>query len=233
MTTVLMPLDPSVSPQQAARLLSIRADLLPPEIREGRRARRTRAFVIASLVLVLVLLGTWYTLAANDRKAAQTESSEALAQLTTVQRKQQGDRRVQGLIKVESGTTLLQKELAAVLRNDLSWASLLDLIRDTGTDKEVTVGEISASLTEGLGAPDGMVGTMTITGTAANKKVVAGYVDALSALTKKKKGVSNPFVTSISTVDKRVSFSITLTITDKALCGRLVEKSHACTDGTD
>ena len=233
MTTVLMPLDPSVSPQQAARVLSIRADLLPPEIREGRRARRTRAFVIASLVLVLALLGTWYTLAANDRKAAQTESSEALAQLTTVQRKQQGDRRVQGLIKVESGTTLLQKELAAVLRNDLSWASLLDLIRDTGTDKEVTVGEISASLTEGLGAPDGMVGTMTITGTAANKKVVAGYVDALSALTKKKKGVSNPFVTSISTVDKRVSFSITLTITDKALCGRLVEKSHACTDGTD
>ena len=233
MTTVLMPLDPSVSPQQASRVLSIRADLLPPEIREGRRARRTRAFVLVSLALVLALMGTWYTLASNDRKDAQAESSNALAQLTAVQRKQQGDKRVQGLIKVESGTALLEKELAAVLAKDLSWANLLDLIRDTGTDKDVTVDEIAASLATPDRAAEGTVGTMTITGTAANKKVVAGYVDALSALTKKEKGVSNPFVTNISTVDKGVNFSITLTITEESLCVRLAEKDQSCTDGDD
>ncbi|WP_229071957.1 PilN domain-containing protein [Actinoplanes sp. DH11] len=225
MTTVLMPLDPSVSPQQAARVLSIRADLLPPEIRDGRRARRTRGLILVSLTLVLALLGSWYWVAIQDLNDARAENNDAFVQLTDVQRAQQRDPEVQTLIKSENGTALLTKELKAVLVSDLSWANLLDLIRDRAVGEKVTVREISASLDDDVAAGATSVGTLTVTGRAANKKVVAGYVDALSTDIE---DVSNPFVSSISNTDDGVSFSITVTITKEALCGRLVDEDHAC-----
>lgn len=203
MTTVLMPLDPSVSPAQAARVLSIRADLLPPEIRDGRRARRTRGFVLVSLTVVLALLGGWYWLAVQDLDAARTENNDAFAQLTDAQRAQQKDPEVQGLIKVENGTTLLANELKAALANDLSWANMLDLIRDRADDVDVTVGEITGSLDSANSDTSvaGEVGSLTVTGSAKNKKVVAAYVDALSDL----EDVSNPFVSSIAGNNGKVS----------------------------
>ncbi|WP_433828598.1 hypothetical protein ACQP2E_04450 [Actinoplanes sp. CA-015351] len=230
MTTVLMPVDPSVSPAQAARVLSVRADLLPPEIRDGRRARRTRGFVLVSLTLVLAMLGGWYWLAIQDLDAARTENNDAFAQLTDVQRAQQKDPEVQGLIKVDNGTALLTKELKAALANDLSWANMLDLIRDRADDVDVTVAEITASLdsaNSGTVSTAGEVGTLTVTGTAKNKKVVAAYVDALSDL----EDASNPFVSSIAGGDGKVAFSITVTITEDALCGRLVDSDHVCPSG--
>jgi cytoskeletal protein RodZ len=227
MTTVLMPLDPSVSPQQAARVLSIRADLLPPEIRDGRRARRTRGFILISLTVVVALLGSWFWIAVQDLDAARAENSDAFSALTDVQRTQQKDPEVQGLIKTENGITLLTKELKAVLANDLSWANLLDLIRAKATAENVKVAEITAALGEDPTAGSGAVGSLTVTGTAENKKVVAAYVDALSDLT----DVSNPFVSSIASDEDQVSFSITVSITDKSLCGRLVEEDHTCPSG--
>ncbi|MEU4694316.1 PilN domain-containing protein [Actinoplanes sp. NPDC023714] len=229
MTTVLMPLDPSVSPQQAARVLTIRADLLPPEIRDGRRARRTRAFVLVSLALVLGLLGSWYWLAVQDLNTARDENNAAFSQLTDVQRTQQKDPEVQALIKTENGTTLLARELETVLTDDLSWANLLDLIRARAEDEDVTVSEISASLAASDAVPTtgNAVGTATVTGTAENKKVVAAYVDALSDL----EDIANPFVSSISSTGGTVSFSISVTITKAALCGRLVDEDHVCPAG--
>jgi hypothetical protein len=228
MTTVLMPLDPSVSPQQAARVLSIRADLLPPEIRDGRRARRTRGLVLVSLTLVLAMLGGWYWFAVQDLDAARTENNDAFSTLTDVQRSQQKDPRVQGLIKTENGITQLTNELKAVLVNDLSWANLLDLVRSKAAGQDVTVAEIAAALDDATTTGGTSVGSLTVTGTAANKKVVAGYVDALSDL----KDLSNPFVSSIAnTDDKKVTFSIKVTITEEALCGRLVDDDHVCPSG--
>ena len=58
-TTALMPIDPAVSPQRVARILPIRANLLPSEITAGRNARRTRFALIGAVLVVVVVLARW------------------------------------------------------------------------------------------------------------------------------------------------------------------------------
>jgi Tfp pilus assembly protein PilN len=220
-TTALMPLDPSVSPQQAARVLTIRADLLPPEIRDGRRARRARSFVLVSLVLVLTALGSWYTVAAGAKNDAVEEYNQTLDQLAKVQRDQKEDAEVQRMIEVKQGNTLLEKELKTLLGKDMSWANLIDLIRDKGADASVEVNEINGGLPAddaGQAGTDADLGTLQVTGTADSKKEVAEYVNALGKLDY----LSNPFVNSVTEEKepKVVKFVLTVTITDKGLCGR-------------
>lgn len=219
-TTALMPLDPTVSPQQAARVLTIRADLLPPEIRDGRRARRTRAFVLISLVLALAGLGGWYVSATSAKNKAETEYNQTLGQLAAVQNQQKKDKAVQKMIAVKHGNTVLAKELTALLSQDMSWANLLDLIGDTAEDTGVSVKEIAGGLAEGAAtdkAQSGALGTLDVSGTAANKKEVAEYVEALGKLTY----LSHPFVQSVTEEEnKTVTFTLTVTITDKGLCGQ-------------
>ncbi|BAL86120.1 hypothetical protein AMIS_9000 [Actinoplanes missouriensis 431] len=227
MTTVLMPVDPSVSPQQAARVLSIRADLLPPEIRDNRRARRTRGFILVSLALVLALLGSWYWYAVQDLDEARALNDAAFTQLTDVRRDQQQNERVQALIKVENGQALLTKELTAVLGNDLSWANLINLVLDKADDHDVTINEITPSLNnENTGTTEvsGTVGEVLLTGKAKTKKIIADYLDALADT----KDLSKPFVSTITDDTKAASFSISLYITDEALCGRFVDDDHLC-----
>ncbi|MEU4424354.1 PilN domain-containing protein [Actinoplanes sp. NPDC024001] len=227
MTTALMPLDPTVSPQQAARVLTIRADLLPPEIRDGRRARRTRSFVLISLVLVLAGLGSWYAMATAAKNDAEKAYNQTLEQLATVQNQQKKDKNVQKMVAVKQGNTALEKELKALLGQDMSWANLLDLVRKTGTDASVTVNEISGGLTAdstGANATSGAIGSLNVSGTADNKKEVAEYVEALGKLT----FLSDPFVNSVTDGDDgKVTFALTVTITDEGLCGRFTAECES------
>ncbi|WP_328465582.1 PilN domain-containing protein [Actinoplanes sp. NBC_00393] len=219
MTTALMPLDPTVSPQQASRVLSIRADLLPSEIRDSRRARRTRAFILITLILVLVALGGWYALVTAAKNAADDEYNQTLEQLATVQSQQKKNEDIQQMIDVKQGNTLLSKELGTLLAQDMSWANLLDLIRDTGTDATVDITDISGGLqdsSDGKAVVEGAIGSLTISGTADNKKEVAEYVEALGKLTY----LSDPFVNSVTEKDGAVTYSLTVTVTDEGLCGR-------------
>ncbi|MEV6299580.1 PilN domain-containing protein [Actinoplanes sp. NPDC051861] len=224
-TTALMPLDPSVSPQQAARVLTIRADLLPPEIRDGRRARRTRAFVLTTLVLVLAGLGGWYASATIGASNAEDEYNQTLAQLAKVQDDQQKNTAVQKMVKVKNGNTLLKGELESLLARDMSWAKVFDLIRDTAEDTGVEVYEVSGALdaetaAAAADAAAGNVGTVRISGTADNKKEVAEYVTGLSQLTY----LSSPFVNTVTEESKgAVSFTVTINITDQGLCGRFTK----------
>jgi Tfp pilus assembly protein PilO len=218
MTTALMPLDPTVSPQQASRVLSIRADLLPPEIRDGRRARRTRAFVLVTLVLVLAALGGWYALVTSAKNAADDEYNQTLEQLATVQAQQKKNEDIQQMISVKQGNTLLSKQLESLLTRDMSWANLIDLIRDTGSDESVTVDEISGGLNNANSKDSdaASVGSLTISGTAGDKKEVAEYVESLGKLTY----LSDPFVNNVAEEDEKVTYTLTVTITDEGLCGR-------------
>ncbi|MBG0563093.1 hypothetical protein [Actinoplanes aureus] len=224
MTTALMPLDPTVSPQQASRVLTIRADLLPPEIRDGRRARRTRGFVLVTLVLVLAGLGGWYAMAAAAKNDAEEAYNQALEQLATVQNQQKKDKDVQKMVAVKQGNKALEKELKSLLVQDMSWANLLDLVRDTSTGTGVTVSEISGGLTDSAKAEDGAVGTLNVSGTAGNKKEVAEYVEALGELAY----VSDPFVNSVNEGDdNRFAFALTVTVTDEGLCGRFTTECES------
>ncbi|GIE81362.1 hypothetical protein Aph02nite_73120 [Actinoplanes philippinensis] len=217
-TTALMPVDPSVSPQQAARVLSIRADLLPQEIRDGRRSRRVRTLIVILVLLVVAALGAWYWQAGQDKVAADEEYEQMFQTLTTTKAAQRTDE-LKALVEYQDGGESLTKELSALQAKDLSWTNLVNLIRDEAVDEKVILTEISGGLaTEDATATDtSEAGTLAVSGWAENKKVVADYVNELGTL----QHVTNPFVTNVTRDDPAgYTFSLTLTITDKALCGR-------------
>ena len=219
-TTALMPVDPSVSPQQAARILTIRADLLPPEIRDGRRARRTRTMIVFLMVATLGVLGGWYWQAAVAKQAAEDEYNETFQALTRTRADQKTDE-LRALVEYQEGGDALNTELKAVLASDLSWTNLTTLLRDRAEDTRVSIDEINATLAnaEDVAANPGQIGTVTVTGKAANKRVVADYVNELGDL----EDLVNPFVTSVTKVDDEFSYTLSITITDKALCGRFAK----------
>jgi cytoskeletal protein RodZ len=220
-TTALMPVDPSVSPQQAARVLSIRADLLPPEIRDGRRSRRIRSLIAFVLLLVVGAVGAWYWQATVAKQSADEEYEQMfqkLAQTRTAQKTEE----LRALVEYQEGGASLNKELTTVLAQDLSWTNLINLLRDEATAESVELTEISGSLAggdSGTATDSTAIGTVTITGTAENKKVVADYVNKLGTL----EHVTNPFVTNVNRQDGEYTFSLMVTITDEALCGRFTK----------
>ena len=224
-TTALMPVDPTVSPQQAARILTIRADLLPPEIRDGRRVRRTRSLIVFLLVAVLGVLGTWYWQATMAKQTADDEYNQAFQSLSKARDDQKTDE-LTALVEYQKGGDTLNTELKTMLANDLSWTNLINLIRDRAAATGVNINEIDAALLpdDSVEALAGKIGTLTVSGTADNKRIVADYVNELGDL----KDLVNPFVTSVTTVEEGVSYTLSVTITDQALCGRF---SKNCPSG--
>jgi Tfp pilus assembly protein PilN len=231
-TTTLMPLDPEMSPQRIARVLTISADLLPAEIVAARRARRTRNGVLIVLVLVLAALGGWFLLADRDLRQANDELADAGRQTSALQREQAKHSQV---VTVKNDTDAISGQLRTLLGSDLPWATLLDTLRTTGTAAGVKVEGVSGTLNSEAdkASPTGLpsstdastIGKITITGSAGDKPSVARYVDSLGALTT----VANPYLTSV-TQDKQngVTFSLSIDITSEALCGRF---TTACKTG--
>ena len=229
-TTTLMPLDPALSPQRVSRLLTISANLLPEEIVAGRRARRSRAVVLAALLVVIVLLGGWYVYARHQVQLANDELTSITTEATTLQR---GQSRYTEVVDVQNQTNTIAKQLSTLLANDLPWATLLTTLRDTGNQSGVTVlgviGTLNGGATGAQAAAAGTlpstsrsstIGTLTITGTGPDKPSIAGYVDALGGLPM----LANPYLTNVSQATDDVTFSITVDITAKALCGRFTTK---------
>jgi len=231
-STTLMPLDPALSPQRVSRVLTISADLLPDEIVAGRRARRTRGWVLVALMLVLVGMGGWYALAEQELRDATDELTAVSDDATALQRRQADFAPV---VNVQAETTTITKQLSTLLANDLPWATLTDTLRDTGTTAGVTVSGMSGTLHDAQSGAAGAVslpstsgsatiGTVTVTGTAPDKPSVAKYVDSLSGMTL----VANPYLTSVAETDGKVQFSLTVDVTAGALCGRF---TTACKTG--
>jgi Tfp pilus assembly protein PilN len=230
-TTTLMPLDPALSPQRVSRVLTISADLLPQEVVAARRARRTRAWVLAVVAVVLLALGGWYLQADHETTLANEELEGVTSQQVSLQRRQADYAEV---VNVQSDTNTLTKQLTTLLASDLPWADLLDTLRNTADRSGVTVDGINGLLNDpaaGQGTTgatalpstsgSATIGTLTITGTAPDKPTVAKYVDALGTLST----VANPYVTSVAkNKTAEFTFSLSVDVTSEALCGRFTTK---------
>ena len=227
-TTTLMPLDPALSPQHVSRVLTISANLLPGEVVAARRARRTRSWVLAMVASVLVALGGWYAQADQQLRTATSELDSATAEAGTLQRKQSDYSEV---VNVQAETGTIAKQLSVLLATDLPWATLIDTLRNTGSDAGVTLDGLSASLTTGSGTSGSgalpsssgapTIGTVTVTGSAPDKPSVARYVDALATLS----NVANPYLTSVAeATGGDVQYRLTVDITAQAQCGRFTTK---------
>ncbi|NMO50882.1 PilN domain-containing protein [Actinoplanes sp. TBRC 11911] len=218
-TTGLLPIDPAVSPQQVNRILPIRANLLPSEITSGRNARRVRIGLAAAALVVVLLLGAWYAIAARSVGTAEKNRDSIADQVRGAQTRMKSHQELTSTVQDKETIT---ETLGKLLDQDLPWATLVDKVRGaspagletasiTGT---LTTDATTATTTGTAAAPIGM---LTVIGNADDKKTIANYVDALG----KVKGIANPYLTTASEgANDQVSFTITADITTDARCGQ-------------
>jgi hypothetical protein len=230
MATTLMPLDPATSPQHASRILSISARLLPDEVIAARRAHRVRGLVIVILAVVLVGLGSWYAFAQYQVAQADDELTGVNADAQTLQHKQL---EYADVVNTQSRSTMIANQLATLMANDLRWAALVGTLRTTAAASGIQLDGVNGQLNTGAdgtgvlnngGLPSTttqkIVGTVSVTGTAPDKVSLARYVDALSD-TATVKVVADPYLTSATEGDdKKLQFTLKVTITASALGGR-------------
>ena len=226
-TTALMPLDPAVSPDRVNRIPTISANLLPDEVVAARRGRSARRAVLGVVILVVALIATWYVYAARQVQVATNDLDSVTNQAADLQRSQV---RYAGVVSVESQTRTISKQLNTLLGNDMSWATLLNTLRDTGEAASVTVTGINGGLTRTVsGTPDTVtlptakkvtvIGSLIVTGSAPDKPSIAKYVDALGKIGT----LSSPYLTNASENNGLLSFSITVDVTAQSRCGRFTK----------
>ncbi|WP_433725367.1 hypothetical protein ACQP2Y_06140 [Actinoplanes sp. CA-051413] len=229
MATTLMPIDPAVSAQRANRIPMISASLLPEETIAARRARRALIWVVVMVVLVAALCAAWFTMARSEKLAAERDLDAATVRVTDLQREQ---RTYAKTVQVQNEITALSTQLKAVMADDLDWSALLNTVRNAGAPSGIQVdgvnGRINGAEGGGTSAANTLprtnstaaVGTLTVSGSGPDKQAVAAYVDALA----KETVVANPYITSVATDEKDgVTFSLTVDITQTALCGRFTQ----------
>ncbi|GID26730.1 hypothetical protein C8E87_2152 [Paractinoplanes brasiliensis] len=248
--TSLLPVDPAVSPAQANRILTIRANLLPEEITAGRSARRTRGGLIVAVVLVLAVLGGWYYYAVQQLDTANDNLDTASGQVLRAQQAKRGFAGVTGIINDRDALTA---DLKALMANDLPWATTTDKLRANAAAAGVTIEEISgtvlmdqaattttpadsASGTAASGAASAgaasagtasaaarPVGNVTLAGTAPDKPQIALFIDKLADLD----GFADPYLTNLSLNDGKYDYAISVKVTSAALCGRFTKPCPA------
>lgn len=231
---------PSPSLNSPVRFASVRANLMPDDIINSRRADALRQRVLLGLVVVVLLLVSaygaswWQTRSANNDLRAARQTGASL-QLEAQQ--------YAPLTSAQASTTAIKGQLQKLMADDLSWKSVLTTLR-AKAPYGVTLTQIGGNVTAaspaggagaGAGAADGyqaldtsnvrVVGTLTLTGTAPDQRSVANYSDALSAT----RGLTAAFVTSVTSSTSTATFNITVSITADALGGRFAPPAAGTT----
>lgn len=225
-STALMPLDPAVSPEQAMRVLPIRANLLPPEITSGRNARRTRVLLIGAVVLVAVVMGAWYLLADRQRDLAADDLASVTDQVDRTRQSIKNNKEYAAVTKVIKERDEIDADLKTVTAKDLPWYTLVDGLRAAAAKKGGTITDVTAILAEDTAAAAGTatagtVGTLQIEGTAKDKAAVADVLDALSGVD----GVTNVYLTATSQSVKSWGFTLSAAVKSDYVCGRFSAKT--------
>jgi len=212
--TLTQPVRDTSAPE--LRVPTISARLLPPEIVESRRTKVVRRAVLLALAMVVLLLAGWFVLASLQAVVARDSRTAAERD---VQRLIDQQHDFAHVTQAEAESRRLETQLSVLLATDVRWSRLLRSVRSAAPD-EVQLTGVVASFDEvaGLGAPAPAgpaepLGTLTISGTAPGKPMVAAYVDALASPA----GVANPQVSTATLHEGVVDFRIQLDITESAL----------------
>lgn len=230
--TITAPETPAPAPQYAApgtRFVAIRANLLPAEIMRARRAIVVRKRVAIALAVLAVLLVAGYGWSWWQTRSATSELATTQQQTVQLEHQQAS---FADLVEAQTATQSVRSQLQQLMVGDLPWNKLLTALRAkapaglsldqiAGTVTDTAAGATTDSVVSGglpVPATQGLpAGTLTLTGTARDKRSVADYADRLA----KVKGIADPLVTSVaSSGRKSVSFDMTADITTDALGGR-------------
>jgi Tfp pilus assembly protein PilN len=229
MTTTMphVPTHATTPPERPTRYLTIAANLLPPEVALGRRARTARRLVLTGLTIFVVMLAGWYGVAVVQTAVADTALRSTQDEATSLlnQQKKYGE-----LVKVQAESRAIQTDLAALLAEDLQWSRLLIAlqaaapsgIRITGVNGTVTsfAGESNSGDRLPSSSKEKNIGTLVISGSGRDKQMVAAYVDALANVP----GLANPMLGNATVEGAEVKFNVQLDILASALDGRYTTK---------
>ncbi len=238
MATTLLPPGSAPSTEQALRTPLIAANLLPVEIVDSRRARKVRRRVLFALVVFAVLLGGWYGVARYQTATARTGLTAIEDDARRVLRQQ---RDLAEVTSTQTESKAIRAQLGVLLADDLRWSSLLSAVARRAPSGVAVTG-VSGALAEKTGVAGGggstaarlpntsghkAIGTLTVTGRATSKSVVAGYADTLATIP----GLGNPLIGSANVEDGALRFTVRLDVTSVALGGRYTSTGDKASGG--
>jgi Tfp pilus assembly protein PilN len=207
-----------------------RVNLLPPEITQAHRLRRTKAGLAAGLVVVIGAIGGAYVTQVNAKNAAQDNLTAEQATGAKLQAEQAKYADVPRTIAaIDKAETMRETAMA----NDIEWYRSLTNVSltlpskvwlTTLTLQVGAAGGAAASTTPASTGLTGGVGTVTAVGTAMDHPDVATWLDVLA----RQPGMSDAYFSSSKKKEVGaktvVDFSSTATVTDEALSHRYDRK---------
>jgi Tfp pilus assembly protein PilN len=222
-----------------------RVNLLPPEIEQARRLRRTQRALAGGLLGLVAVLGGGYAFEVHGRHSAEQELADVKARTTVLQNEQA---RYADVPRTVAAIDAAEAARQAAMAGDVEWArtltdfslSLPAEVRFTsltlnvaGTATTGTAGTTATGSTGATGSSTAAgatatgtagIGTVTVEGNARTQRDVATWLDTLS----RRPGMTGAAFTSAQKqkVGSRtiVKFSSTATLTADALSHRYDRK---------
>ena len=232
--TVEAPADHVVTRGRVDWALVPRVNLLPPEILQARRFRRTQqvlAGVLAATVVVAVGATVW---AAHDVSLAQDDLQAVAARTTALHAQELRYAEVpKVLAQVDAATSARQ----AALGEDVLWYRFLDDLA-VATPQSVWLGSVTVSQNTGVVATttDALTpsnrGTVTFSGTALHFPEVASWLSQVGAVhgldaSRLQTAARNGDVSGVTNAKAgQVTFTSTVVITSDALSHRYDRKAR-------
>jgi Tfp pilus assembly protein PilN len=192
-------------------------NLLPPEARARQRARRVVAAVIAGAVIIVALLVFVYVLQAarlsrvdKDLTAQQATNGRLETQIAALSQ----------FAKLRDDLNAANAQLGGLLSGQVLWSGVLQDVSMIIPDN-MTLSSMNGSLNDTSGgaqvSANGLIGTITFSGVATDRKTVALWLTRLE----EEKGWVNAWVSSVtSSIDtsgnKVVQFSGSVDLTSDA-----------------
>lgn len=235
MTALATPPPPVTRPRPGdeARSLTVFANLLPDEVVNARRLRALQRNIVLALAGLIVLLIGVYAVSWWQTETARSDLTDQ-NQRTTVLQQHLGD--FGPLLAAQAKVATVGTTLATLMHTDLSWRDLITRIEKQApagvavTGVSGSVADPAAASSSG-GASSGLallndsgkdvVGTLTISGSANDKRSLASFVDGLASV----RGITVPLPASVTGLKDSLTYSINALITVDALGGRFTSST--------
>lgn len=185
--------------QSASTSVWPQVDLLPPEVRQERKLKRTkRLLAVALLAIVLLAVVGWvfakFTLVAANREVADAQADTA--KLTQQQAK------YAGVPQIQSQLAAARTALSSATATEVLWKPYLEALRAV-TPPNVSYQSLQVTLSSDPTATSAplqqpAVGQIVFTANAATLPDVAAWMDAVGQLP----GLSDPWFTQAAVTDE-------------------------------
>jgi hypothetical protein len=223
-----------------------RIDLLPPAIREQRKALRRRSGIGAGFLLLLALLGGWYVVESRQLAQARREADQQRAVASSLQTRRA---QLQPLADLEAQIAAadqlraqvysseirfsgVMKDISAIVPDDV-WLTSMDATfsnggaaKTAGANASTPAGSGATAATPGSPGAGAPVASITFGGAGLGHVDVGGFLRALARGPKKGSQTVylNPYFStsqkSGSSGQETVTFSATVDLSAAAYSGR-------------